>query len=317
MLIWRLVLGFSLTAVVIGLASLDFYSGVPGLWLSPLALVGAFLGAGELVRLFENNAKLYESTDAEGEPRHITPSRYVVASGALVTVVVSFMPLFYQTSGGSVARAGWTAIGFSLSLLAAFVVEMLRYQQPGVATIRLSQAALAIAYSGLLMGFVVQLRLLDGGRFGDDGRWGMLALISMLAITKGNDTGAYFTGRFCGRHKMTPILSPGKTWEGAAGGLVGGLLAGFLCFGPIANAMGCETSRGFLPWALGVIIYSALMVVAAIGGDLAISLLKRDAGLKNSSSWLPGFGGVLDLLDSIVFAAPLAFCLWVTGIVGP
>ena len=58
-------------------------------------------------------------------------------------------------------------------------------------------------------------------------------------------------------------------------------------------------------------------VVAAIGGDLAISLLTRDAGLKNSSSWLPGFGGVLDLLDSIVFAAPIAYLLWITGLVGP
>ncbi len=64
-------------------------------------------------------------------------------------------------------------------------------------------------------------------------------------------------------------------------------------------------------------LYSVEMVLAAVGGDLAISLLKRDAGLKNSSSWLPGFGGVLDLLDSIIFAAPIAYVLWVTQLVGP
>jgi phosphatidate cytidylyltransferase len=315
-LFWRIVLGVPLAGVVIGLAWLDYHSPTPGLWLTPLALLGAFLGAGELVRLFENNAKLYEA-DSHGEPRHITPSRYVVATGAMITVVVSFMPLFWTTDDGPVARAGWTAIGFALSLLLAIVVEMVRYQQPGVATIRLSQAALAIAYSGALMGFVVQLRLLSGGEWGDDGRWGLVALLSMLVITKFNDIGAFFTGRLFGRHKMTPILSPGKTWEGAAGGLALGLVAGFICLGPVARMCGCETSMSSSRWLLGVIVYSATMCAAAIGGDLAISLLKRDAGLKNSSSWLPGFGGVLDLLDSILFAAPIAYVMWIAGVVGP
>ncbi|MCA9239508.1 MAG: phosphatidate cytidylyltransferase [Planctomycetales bacterium] len=317
MLSWRLILGVLLVSVVVGLAWLDYYSPTPGLWLSPLAFLGAFLGAGELVRLFESNAKLYDPADADGKPRHITPSRYVVATGAMLTVVVSFMPLFWHSPGASVARAGWTAIGFALSLLMAIVVEMIRYQQPGVATIRLSQAVLAIAYSGALMGFVVQLRLLSGGPWGDEGRWGLVALLSLIAITKCNDTGAYFTGRLIGRHKMTPILSPGKTWEGAAGGLALGIVAGFIVLGPVAQRCGCHTEMTPGRWAIGVVAYSAAMVAAAIAGDLAISLLKRDAGLKNSSSWLPGFGGVLDLLDSIVFAAPIAYVLWIARVVGP
>lgn len=305
-----------LVSVLTGLAWLDYDSPRPGLWLSPLAFLGAFLGAGELVRLFESNAKLYES-DSTGEPRHITPTRYVVATGALLTVVVSFAPLFYPTRGDAVASAGWTAIGLAISVLMAIVVEMARYQQPGVATIRLSQAVLAIAYSGGLMGFVVQLRLLTGGRWGEEGRWGLLALLSVVAITKCNDTGAYFSGKFFGKHKMTPILSPGKTWEGAAGGLTLGLIGGFLVLGPVAERLGCVSQKGPTAWAVGVVLYSVAMVAAAVGGDLAISLLKRDAGLKNSSSWLPGFGGVLDLLDSIIFAAPIAYVLWVTQLVGP
>lgn len=304
-------------SVLGGLAWLDYHSPRPGLWLSPLAFLGAFLGAGELVRLFESNAKLYESDSATGEPRHITPTRYVVATGALLTVVISFAPLFYPTRGEAVASAGWTAIGLALSVLMAIVVEMLRYQQPGVATIRLSQAVLAIAYSGGLMGFVVQLRLISGDRWGDDGRWGLIALLSVVAITKCNDTGAYFTGRICGRHKMTPILSPGKTWEGAAGGLALGVVGGLLVLGPVAEYCGCVSGKSGAAWWTGVAVYSAVLVVAAVCGDLAISLLKRDAGLKNSSSWLPGFGGVLDLLDSIIFSAPIAYVLWVLGVVGP
>lgn len=317
MLIWRLVLGVLLIGTVLGLAYLDYHSPHPGLWLSPLALVGAFLGGNELVRLFESNAKLYGAASTDEAPRVVTPSRYVVATGALLTVVFSFAPLVTDAGHGVLGAAGWTAVGFAISLLLAIVVEMLRFQQPGVATIRLSQAALAIAYSGALMGSVVQLRLLGGGRWGEDGRWGLLALLSMLALTKGSDIGAYFVGRLCGRHKMTPILSPGKTWEGAAGGLAMGLIVGFTCLGPLAEWLGCHTQRDAVVWGAGVLAYSVAMVASAIAGDLAISLLKRDAGLKNSSSWLPGFGGVLDLLDSIVFAAPVAYVLWVTGVVGP
>lgn len=317
MLIWRLVLGVFLLAVVLGLAWVDYHSSLPGLWLAPLALLGALLGANELVRLFESNAKLYESPDSHGQPRHITPSRYVVATGAVITVAASYLPLFWEAQGDAVSRAGWTAIAFALCLLAAVVVEMMRYHQPGIATIRLSQSALAIAYIGVLMGFVVQLRMLDGGPWGEDGHWGLVALLSLLAISKGNDTGAYFTGKFLGRTKMTPILSPGKTWEGAAGGLALGVATGFLFLGPVAQRLGCTTQHSLPDYVLGVTLYSVAIIAAAIGGDLAISLLKRDAGLKNSSSWLPGFGGVLDLLDSILFAAPVAYLLWVTGVVGP
>lgn len=319
MLLWRLILGFSLAGVLFGLAWLDFHSSRPGIWLAPFAFVGAFLSAGELVRLFESNAELYGDMGPGGQKRRNTPSRYVVATGAMITVVISFVPVVWSAPeyAAAVGRAGWTAIGMAISLLLAIVVEMVRYQHPGVATVRLAQAALAIAYSGGLMGFVVQLRLLSGGPWGDDGRWGLVALLSLLAVTKGNDIGAFFTGRLIGRHKMTPILSPGKTWEGAAGGALAAVAVALVMLGPFAEMCGCHTRQGPTEWRVGVLVYSATLVAAAVGGDLAISLLKRDAGLKNSSSWLPGFGGVLDLLDSIVFAAPFAYLLWVTRVVGP
>jgi phosphatidate cytidylyltransferase len=167
------------------------------------------------------------------------------------------------------------------------------------------------------MAMLVQLRLLSGGPWGDDARWGMLALISTIAVVKANDTGAYTFGRLLGKHKMTPTLSPGKTWEGAAGGMAGSLLAALLCLGPLAAQLGCKSERTFVPWLFGCVVFAVVVGIAGMLGDLTISLLKRDAQVKDSSTWMPGFGGVLDLLDSILLAAPVSYFLWVTQIVGP
>lgn len=316
MLHWRLILGVLFVAGFLSLAWLDYHGGRPGLWLAPLALVGSIMAGAELVRLFESNAELYD-TGSNDSP--LSPSRYVVSTGAAITVAMSFAPSLWDTypSDCPVGRAGWTGIGLMLSVLMAIVVELIRYQQPGVSTIRLAQAVLGIAYAGGMMGFVVQLRVLGGGEWGDAGRWGLVALLSLIAVVKLNDTGAYTVGRLIGRHKMTPILSPGKTWEGVAGGMLFSIIGGYFFLGPIARQWNCFTEQTPTEWWWGVVLYSVTVGAAGIAGDLAISLLKRDASLKNSSTWLPGFGGVLDLLDSILFAAPIAYLFWVAGIVGP
>ncbi|MEM1304554.1 MAG: phosphatidate cytidylyltransferase, partial [Planctomycetota bacterium] len=152
-----------------------------------------------------------------------------------------------------------------------------------------------------------------------DGLWGMVALVSLIAVVKGNDIGAYTAGRLTGRHKMTPVLSPGKTWEGFTGGMVMSVAAAWVCLGPFATWIGAAPSEAAATngWWFGVVLYGLLVGLAGVAGDLAISLLKRDAGLKNSSSWLPGLGGVLDLLDSVLLGAPVAYVLWVAGVVGP
>jgi phosphatidate cytidylyltransferase len=146
----------------------------------------------------------------------------------------------------------------------------------------------------------------------------MVALLSTIAVVKLNDTGAYFVGRLLGHHKMTPRLSPGKTWEGSAGGFLLSIAGTGLFLGPIAGAMGCEWGeRSTLGWWGGTLVYALLVGLAGVCGDLAVSLLKRDAGIKDSSRWMPGFGGFLDLLDSILMAAPVAYMLWILRVVGP
>ena len=122
-------------------------------------------------------------------------------------------------------------------------------------------------------------------------------LTMFFAIVMLTDTGAYYTGRTLGRHKLAPRVSPGKTIEGAIGGFVTAVVAGFLCkltfFPeiPIAHAM-----------ALG----AALGVIGQFG-DLAESLLKRGANVKDSGTLLPGHGGMLDRVDSLLFCAPVLY----------
>lgn len=110
------------------------------------------------------------------------------------------------------------------------------------------------------------------------------------------DSGAYFAGRALGRHKLSPAVSPGKTWEGAIGGLAGAAVAALvLVLGGFA---------GQLPLAAFVTL-SLLVALVSIGGDLWESRLKREAGVKDSGSLLPGHGGMLDRVDSLIAAAPV------------
>ena len=128
------------------------------------------------------------------------------------------------------------------------------------------------------------------------------------------DTGAYTVGRLIGRHKMSPYISPGKTIEGAVGALAIATLASWAAFRwlvPISTDP--SLVRG--PW-WGWIVFGLAIGLVGMAGDLAESLLKRDVGQKDSSTWMPGFGGILDMLDSILLAAPVAYALFALGIVG-
>jgi phosphatidate cytidylyltransferase len=148
---------------------------------------------------------------------------------------------------------------------------------------------LGAAWVGLGLGFLILLRDLD-----PDGR---LLLITVLVTVFVADTFAYVGGRLAGRHKLAPAISPGKTWEGFVAGVVGGVLATYLALNdePI-------TIDGWEAFLLGGVI-----VIAAVAGDLFESMVKRDLGVKDSGRLLLGHGGVLDRIDSIVFAVPAAY----------
>lgn len=305
-------------ALVIGLAWVDYRWGAPGIAMSPLALAAALLGGAELVRLFEHSGKRDPTTGRALD----APSRYVVATGAALMVVASYVPTFFPSAFGAggpspLQRAGVVAVALLLALGALAVVEITRFRGAGSATNRLARGYFAVAYTGGLPACLVLLRTLSGPPWDTEGRWGMVALLSMLACAKAGDTGAYLVGRMMGRRRMAPLLSPGKTWEGAAGGLIAAILAALLTLGPLTHGLGLTSARQAVLWFLGAVAYGAVVNGVGVLGDLTASMLKRDAALKNSSTWMPGFGGVLDTLDSVLLAAPIAYLLWILRVVGP
>jgi phosphatidate cytidylyltransferase len=143
-------------------------------------------------------------------------------------------------------------------------------------------------YFGYLAGHFVLLRELPDGR-----EWLLLVLLTVWAA----DTGAYAVGRAVGRHKLAPAISPGKTVEGAAGSSVTGFVAVALLNEAFALDLAIEH----------VVALGLLLPAAALVGDLAESALKRSLGVKDSSGLVPGHGGVADRLDSLLFAAPVAY----------
>ncbi|SDS56528.1 MULTISPECIES: phosphatidate cytidylyltransferase [Microterricola] len=145
-------------------------------------------------------------------------------------------------------------------------------------------------YVTFLASFAVVLVGQDGGEW-----WTLAFLIVVIAA----DTGAYASGLMFGKHPMAPVISPKKTWEGFAGGAVATIIAGVL-LGLFMLGQ---------PWWFGL-IFGVAMLLSATLGDLAESLIKRDLGIKDMSSWLPGHGGFLDRLDSILPSAAVAFVLY-------
>ena len=145
-------------------------------------------------------------------------------------------------------------------------------------------------YLGGLGGCIAALRVM---RPVERGPW---RIVLLLAIVMAADTAAYFVGRALGRHKLAPTISPGKTIEGAVGGLAGGVIGAWA-----VSAAGLDLP-GTHVVALGV-----LVTLAAIAGDLVESLLKRWAGVKDSGRLFPGHGGMLDRLDSLLFGAAVLY----------
>lgn len=147
-----------------------------------------------------------------------------------------------------------------------------------------------MTYIGFLASFTVLLTAQEGGEW-----WTLAFLIVVISV----DTGAYASGLAFGKHLMAPTISPKKTWEGFAGSAVVAVVAGIL----VALFMLGQ------PWWVGVIL-GLTMVLTATGGDLAESLIKRDLGIKDISTWLPGHGGFLDRVDSAIPSAAAAYALF-------
>jgi phosphatidate cytidylyltransferase len=138
---------------------------------------------------------------------------------------------------------------------------------------------------------------------------GALEVLAILAMIWLADVAAYFSGRAFGKHKLAPNISPGKTWEGAIGGGAAVLVFGLLLLPMLPAFVSGRSTAHYALLALALVILTAISIV----GDLFESLLKRQAGLKDSSQVLPGHGGVLDRIDSQISTLPLVALLWLTS----
>jgi phosphatidate cytidylyltransferase len=307
---YRLLFGALFIAGLAMLCWLDCEVFRPGAFLLPVALMLGWMGVVELLEIFNKRGRM--------------PLPWVLFSGVLIAVLFAGLEVLWPeaVAANVPGQLGWLAIGLIVGLYLALFGELQRYDTKWHTTTNLGLEAFSILYLGGALGFIVQLRLLNNNPFVTDCQSGMLALISLIAIVKMSDVGQYAIGRLIGRHKLAPMISPGKTWEGVVGGLLFAVGGAFLVFGwaePYIMGTPNEPSRFFSDTlrVVRVVIYAMVLAAAGILGDLSESVLKREAGVKDSSSWMPGFGGVLDLLDSLLLAAPAAYLLWVLGLVQP
>jgi phosphatidate cytidylyltransferase len=293
MLRWRLSLGFLIIAALVGLCWLDHLASTPGVYLLPLGVLLVVLASSELFAMLEAGG--------------MKPRKGIVYGSNILLFASCWLPTIINRSSlpFDLPFEGITICLFAACVLAVFFGEMLRYQKPGGNLANIAASVFALAYIGLMFYFIGQLRMIQGVGIG--------ALASMIIVVKLGDTGAYTVGRLFGRHKLAPRLSPGKTIEGAAGAIFFACAGAWLSFQYLLPAITqSNPRRGILG---GWIIYGVLVGAAGMFGDLAESLIKRDAGRKDSSTWMPGFGGILDILDSLLLAAPVAWFCWACGIV--
>lgn len=162
---------------------------------------------------------------------------------------------------------------------------------------KLAGTFLTVAYMPALMQFLLELLRMGGG--GQDGR--SLLLFGILVV-KSTDMGAYFIGSAIGKRKLIPAISPAKTLEG----VVGGVLVAIGVSSLLLWLYGYELSGFALDWKDGLLL-GGLLAVFGVLGDLVESMLKRAGGIKDSGNWLKGLGGILDVLDSLVFALPMLY----------
>jgi phosphatidate cytidylyltransferase len=214
--------------------------------------------------------------------------------GGLLLILGTFLNLtgLIGTSG-SPARVN----DFETSFLILFVLGLCLLQffsrSNTAGILAISTTLLGLMYVPWLLNFIQKINFfprVDGHYY----------LLYFVLITKFSDTGAYVVGSLFGRHKMIPRISPGKTWEGFAGAVVCSTLASVVFVGLLGAKMpGMNLKHA--------IILGSILGLAAVVGDLIESIFKREAGVKDSGRFFPGIGGILDLLDSLLFNAPLMY----------
>jgi phosphatidate cytidylyltransferase len=295
MLRYRLITGPLLILVLLGVVLLDDWMDtlqLSGIWqdifagrtapprgivLFVIALLIAPLAAVELSHVFKSSG--------------IATRRWLTALAAMTGLVLSFaVPNDAQASTAiAIVASGFVAI-VVLSLLTFSSNKTVQGVLAATGAV-----LFAMVYLGFMLGFLLAIRQ-------EHSAWW---IVGIILTTKACDIGAYFTGTLIGRHKLIVWLSPGKTWEGLFGGIAVSIIVGMLMAGA---STWLNDPADHLPLWVGALCGGVFAVVGQFG-DLTMSLFKRGAGVKDTSQLLPGMGGVLDVLDSPLMVAPVAYWL--------
>ena len=252
-----------LSRLVVGAALLPATLGLVwlgGWWLFAFAALMAAVGVHELC----------------GVTRTLRPMPLAAYGGVALTVV-----------GAQLGGPQWALAGVAATILLGFVLKGISDTR-GSVTVSVGTTVLGVTWVGLGAAFLILLR--------DIPVHGRLACFAVLLAIFASDTFAYFGGRLLGRHKLAPLLSPGKTWEGLAFGIAAAVFVTWVSV----------YDRHFLTQADALLLGLAVAVAAPLG-DLFESGLKRDMNVKDTGKILGGHGGVLDRVDSILFAIPVAY----------
>ncbi len=286
---WRLLISAILISTLGGLFYLDHSIGRSAPILLLVCLFLAVRGSYEMSGLLKT--------------RSFQPRFGLVAAGTIAIILATWLkPLgIGETHMVDLSYLGPTMLAFSLVVMGLFMVSALRFREPGKTMESLSAEILIVVYVGVFLSMTAQLRWVAGPDAG------YLVLGSLIVATKGGDVGAYTLGKLLGRKKLNPFLSPGKTWWGARGALLASALFSWLWLTYMPPVF--DPSWEPVPWPLAILYGIAVGIVGMLG-DLCESLIKRDVGKKDSAALMPGFGGILDILDSVLYTGPAAYLFW-------
>lgn len=222
--------------------------------------------------------------------------KWVGVCGGLLLMASTF---FYLSGQFVTATLPSDANDFETSFLILFVLGLCLRQfiskTSTAGLIAISTTLFGLMYVPYLLNFIQKINFFPGL-----GRNGAYYILYFILVTKFSDLGAYCVGSLIGKHKMIPRISPGKTWEGFGGAIVISTGAS-LAFAHFAG----DKLMGMTP--LHATILGIILSLSAVVGDLIESIFKREAGVKDSGRFFPGIGGILDLIDSILFNAPIMY----------
>lgn len=292
MLGWRLGISFVLVPLLLAMFWWDSTLGIGAPVLLLFCLLLVLRGAFEMCQLLKT--------------RNTRPAFEVTAISNVALVAATWfsirqIPDSITSEDRLLLSLGSVMITFLVVLLFLMLLEAIRYRQPGHSMESLGGNLITVTYSGLLVVLLAQFRWFP------DPAVAYFVLGSVIIAVKSGDIMAYTFGRLWGKRKMWPVLSPGKTWMGGLGAIVGSCLGTWLWMTFGVHLFDAAPAPAGLE---RILVYGAVLGIVGLLGDLCESLIKRDCEKKDSAELLPGFGGLLDLIDSPLYAGPVALLFW-------